>query len=63
MSDYNDKKTEFEKRKRNYMNMLIFPGFVAGIANYNEQEEYTNETKDQESVQPDAPTESDMDNR
>lgn len=63
MSDYNNKKTEFEKRKRNYMNMLLFPGFVAGIANYNEQEEYTNETEDQESVQPDAPTESIMDNR
>jgi len=66
MSDHNDKKAEFEKRKRNYMNMLIFPGFVAGIANYNEQneqEEYTNETEDQESVQPDAPAESVMDSR
>ena len=61
MNDYADKKAEQDKKRRNYMKMLAFPGFVAGIANYNE--EYRNEEENQRDVQPDAPIESVMDNR
>jgi hypothetical protein len=63
MNDYADKKAEQNKKRRNYMKMLAFPGFIAGIANYNEQEEYRNEEEDQRDVQSDAPTESIVDNR
>ena len=61
MNDYADKKAEQDKKRRNYMKMLAFPGFVAGIANYNE--ECRNEEEDQRDVQPDAPTESIVDGR
>lgn len=61
MNDYADKKAEQDKKRRNYMKMLAFPGFVAGIANYNE--EYRNEEEDQRDVQPDAPIESIVDGR
>lgn len=63
MNDYADKKAEQDKKRRNYMKMLAFPGFVAGIANYNEQEECRNEEEDQRDVQPDASTKSVMDTR
>jgi hypothetical protein len=63
MNDYANKKAEQDKKRRNYMKMLAFPGFIAGIANYNEQEEYRNEEEDQRDVQSDAPTKSVMDTR
>jgi hypothetical protein len=63
MNDYADKKAEQDKKRRNYMKMLAFPGFIAGIANYNEQEEYRNEEEDQRDIQSNAPTESIVDNR